>query len=136
MNQKITFSTILVALTLFFICFTNASPIELSPRVVGQGVYADFTILSGRVNVYEFQPGVVRFWGQFNTGINNPNGVYELVVSGPNTITPQRIPQSLISPPGTAAFQFDYNRGIEAFAGRTLTVRLDGNPIETVPFAG
>ncbi|CAG8568600.1 4193_t:CDS:1 [Diversispora eburnea] len=32
MNQKITFATILIAFSVFFICFTNASPIELSPR--------------------------------------------------------------------------------------------------------
>ncbi|CAG8528433.1 10560_t:CDS:1 [Diversispora eburnea] len=126
MNQKITFSTILVALTLFFVCFSNAAPIELSPRVVGQLVYADFIKLSGRVTVYEYKTGTVRFWGQFNTGITNPNGKYELVVSGPpaSTIPPQVIPQSLIKPPGTAAFQWDYNKGIEAFAGKTLSVRF------------
>ncbi|CAG8528398.1 10558_t:CDS:1 [Diversispora eburnea] len=134
MNQKITFSTILVVLTLFFVCFTNAAPIEA--RAAGQVVYVDFlSPTTGRTTVTEWQTGKCRMLGQFNSGITP--GTYELRVSGTPTRTIS-IPQALIYPPGIAAFQFDFDLTIQAFAGRTLSlVRTSPAPsvvVETRPF--
>ncbi|RHZ55126.1 hypothetical protein Glove_420g116 [Diversispora epigaea] len=61
---------ILVAFSVFFICFTNASPIELSPRAPGDVTYVDFTkSVRGRATFTELYGKVVRALGQFSAGI-------------------------------------------------------------------
>ncbi|RHZ69963.1 hypothetical protein Glove_276g102 [Diversispora epigaea] len=133
MNQKITFATILVAFSVFFICFTNASPIELSPRAPGSVCYADFKrAISGRITATELWGKTLRITGQLNTGFPNRICKYEFQVTG----HPKKpVPSNIIFPPGTAPFQFDLtNEGIENVAGKTVTFFCSGKFIDSARF--
>ncbi|RHZ74783.1 hypothetical protein Glove_219g55 [Diversispora epigaea] len=133
MNQKITFATILVTFSVFFICFTNASPVELSPRSPGQVAYADFTKpMTGRVTVTELWGRVCRITAQFNTGFVDRTSKYEFQVSG----SPRElIDSSVIFPPGSAPVQYDVkDRTIAFFIGKTLSILRNGVVIEKRPF--
>ncbi|CAG8602134.1 11616_t:CDS:2 [Diversispora eburnea] len=106
MNQKITFATILVAFSAFFIYFTDASPIGLSPRQPGSVAYCDFTNdVTGRITITELWSGSVRITGQFNTGFPDRTSKYEYQLSGEER---GEIESDIIFPPGTAPFQCDY----------------------------
>ncbi|RHZ88389.1 hypothetical protein Glove_23g92 [Diversispora epigaea] len=132
MNQKITFPTILVAFSVFFICLTNASPVELSPRSPGQVAYVDFTNpILGRVTVTELWGRVCRITGQFNTGFVDRTSKYEFQISGSAR---QPIDSAIIFPPGTAPFQFDVkDKTIAYFIGKTLSILRNGVVIEKRP---
>ncbi|RHZ84218.1 hypothetical protein Glove_84g34 [Diversispora epigaea] len=130
MNQKITFATILVAFSVFFICFTNASPIELSPRAPGDVAYVDFTkSIRGRATFTELYGKIVRALGQFSEGFPDRTSKYEYQISGLDRTV---IPSTDIFPPGTIAFQEDHkNKTIKSFAGKTLTFYRNGKIIES-----
>ncbi|CAG8534832.1 8632_t:CDS:1 [Diversispora eburnea] len=146
MNQKITFATILVAFSVFFICFTNASPIGLSPRSPGEIAYADFgpsdftepffedkrsdtDIVCGKVMFFELRCEVVRITGQFFGGFSDRTNKYEYQISGAEK---KLIDSDLIYPPGTAPFQFDVkNKTMQDFCGKNLTIFCDDNVIGT-----
>ncbi|RHZ69961.1 hypothetical protein Glove_276g106 [Diversispora epigaea] len=129
MNQKITFATILVAFSVFFIYFTNASPIELSPRVPGDVAFVDFTKnITGRITLTELWNNTVRVTGQLNTGFPDRTSKYEYQLSGEEK---ELISSDYIFPPGTAPFQDDLkNKTVNWFVGKTLSFFRDGVVIE------
>ncbi|RHZ76372.1 hypothetical protein Glove_198g17 [Diversispora epigaea] len=124
MNQKITFATVLVAFFIFFICFTNATPIELSPRVPGAVAFADFSKkVTGRITITELWNTCVRVTGQFNTGFPDRIHKYEYQLSGEEK---GLISNDIIFPPGTAPFEKDIqDRTVEYFVGKTLSIFCD-----------
>ncbi|RHZ76728.1 hypothetical protein Glove_194g55 [Diversispora epigaea] len=132
MNQKITFVTILVAFSVFFIYFTNASPIGLSPRAPGSVAYADFTKpILGRVTFTELWSKVVRVTGQFNTGFPDRTSKYEYQISGEEK---ELLSNDGIFPPGTAPYQHDFeDLTIQFFVGKNLTIFRNDEVIETEP---
>ncbi|CAG8534812.1 8631_t:CDS:1 [Diversispora eburnea] len=127
MNQKVAFVTILVAFSVFFICFTNASPIGLSPRSPGDLAFADFTtptfdanIVTGRVTFTELFVETVRITGQFNTGFIDQTSKYEYQISGSKK---ELISGIIINPPGISPFQFDVeNTTIQFFVGKKIKI--------------
>ncbi|CAG8497409.1 1165_t:CDS:1 [Diversispora eburnea] len=132
MNQKIAFTTILVAFSVLFICFTNASPIGLSPRSPGSVAYVDFTKpILGRVTFTELRGQVVRVTGQFNTGFPDSTSKYEYQITGEEKGV---IENDEIFPPGTSPFQFEVkNITIQFFVGKNLTIFRNSNVLETEP---
>ncbi|RHZ76529.1 hypothetical protein Glove_196g13 [Diversispora epigaea] len=110
MNQKITFATILVAFSVFFICFTNAAPIELSPRsLTAYAVFSKDVI--GKINLYETQNyvGVGRSI-EFTSGFTDITSKYE--IEFPDNLK-LLISSSAITPPETGKISF-------IIKGRTL----------------
>ncbi|RHZ85803.1 hypothetical protein Glove_60g63 [Diversispora epigaea] len=131
MNQKITFATVLVAFSVFFICFTNATPVEFSPRKPGAVAFADFTKkVTGRITITELWNTCVRITGQFNTGFPDRTHKYEYQLSGEEK---GLISNDIIFPPGTAPFEKDIQgRTVEYFVGKTLSIFCNGVVIEEV----
>ncbi|RHZ76505.1 hypothetical protein Glove_196g88 [Diversispora epigaea] len=119
MNQKITFATILVAFSIFFICFTNAFPIELSPRY--EAGFVDFTnAVTGRITFQQIPGNVIRIIGQFNSGITN-TGKYEIKIPG--------LKKRLI--PGTLPFFYEVEgKTINFFIGKKVKIFRNGKVLE------
>ncbi|RHZ60286.1 hypothetical protein Glove_355g19 [Diversispora epigaea] len=123
MIQKITFATILVAFSVFFICFTNASPIKNSPH--SSFAFADFPTLAGGVIFYEFRNNdnvFVRVTWQFNDGFTDATSKYEIQIPH---LKKQLI--SNINPPGTPIFQYDIEgKTLKFFIEKKVKVFRDG----------
>ncbi|RHZ74850.1 hypothetical protein Glove_219g143 [Diversispora epigaea] len=123
MIQKITFATILVAFSVFFICFTNASPIEYSPR--SSVAFADFLTLAGRVSFHEFLNNdnvVVVVSGQFSYGFTDATSKYEIQI-------PHLKKQLIlhINPPGTSPFEYVIEgKTLKFFIEKKVKVFRDG----------
>ncbi|RHZ83956.1 hypothetical protein Glove_86g215 [Diversispora epigaea] len=138
MIQKTTFAVILVAFSLFFICFTNASPVELTPRDCGDVAYVKFDghecdheleehgdCITGEIHMTEIKEDCLKVTGQFNTGFKD-GCVYEYQVDGCDI---EEIPSGLIYSPGTCAYEFYVKGSIHDIAGKTLKIYRDGECI-------
>ncbi|MFB6571834.1 hypothetical protein [Streptomyces noursei] len=100
---------------------------------VGDVTYTD--MLGGRVTFTQITDSTVRMTGQFNEGFDDPNAQALLYVGD---LPPAERLDMTINPPGTSAFQYDYeDTTIDDFTDVPIRVIADneiiaaGNP--TVP---
>ncbi|RHZ83525.1 hypothetical protein Glove_91g53 [Diversispora epigaea] len=139
MIQKITFAVILVAFSLFFICLTNASPVELTPRDCGDEAYICFEghehdnkeyeehddCVTGKILITEVKEDCLKVTGKFDTGFED-GCLYEYQVEG---CEKKEIPSGVISSPGTCLFDFYVKGSIHDVVGKTLKIYREGKCI-------
>ncbi|RHZ60527.1 hypothetical protein Glove_352g4 [Diversispora epigaea] len=119
MNQRITFATILIAFSVFFICFTNASPIELSSRY--DAAFVDFTnAVTDRITFDQIPGNIVRIVGQFTSEFTNI-GKYEIEIPGLKNI----------NPPGAGTLSYDVEgKTLNFFIGKKVKISHNGKVLK------
>ncbi|CAG8565229.1 8468_t:CDS:1 [Diversispora eburnea] len=133
MIQKTKFAVILVAFSLFFTCFTNASPFELTSRVIGavgcisfkehNHEYSDCVV--GEIHICELKLDTCKVTGQFNQGFKE-GCKYEYQVEGCDK---KEIPCGMICAPGTLAFEFYVKAKLHEYFGRHVKIYENGKCI-------
>ncbi|RHZ76576.1 hypothetical protein Glove_196g28 [Diversispora epigaea] len=128
MNQKITFATLLVAFSVFFICFTNASPIELSPRYIYIYYIAEFSkVFSGSVDFHESQSNVVTATVKFHA---YPVSNFEIKIP---YLKKQLISRGYIIP-GVSQFEYEIKgRTLKDFIGKKVKAIRSDKVLEIEP---
>ncbi|MER5490758.1 hypothetical protein [Streptomyces sp. NPDC002490] len=76
---------------------------EVRPVAVGDVTYTD--VLGGRVTFTQTEDSTVRMVGQFNEGFDDPDARTLLYVG---ELPPPDQLDMTINPPGTSAFEYDY----------------------------